>query len=171
MRTCSSLETFSCGRRSRDGGADFLGDDLLDDRGRLAEALLLDARPDLVAVLRLEPLGRRRVEPLRLARLRAQLLLGVAELDDLALRDLERLEELVLGHLVRARLDHRQAVLRADDDQVEVGRPRSPASVGLTTSSPSMIPIRTAPIGPRNGSGETVSAAETRVDARGCRAR
>ena len=69
----------------------------------------------------LEPLGRRRVEPLRLAGLRAQLLLRLAELHDLAMRDLERLEELLLGHLVRAGLDHRQAVLGADDDQVEVG--------------------------------------------------
>ena len=34
-------------------------------------------------------------------------------------------------------------------------------SVGLTTRSPSTMPIRTAPIGPRNGSGETVSAADT----------
>ena len=35
-------------------------------------------------------------------------------------RELERLEELRLGHLVRAGLDHRQALLRADDDQVEL---------------------------------------------------
>ena len=102
-------------------GADFLLDDLLDDRGGLAEALLLDALPDAVAVGRLEPLRDGRVEPLRLALLRAQLELGVAELDDLAVSDLERLEELVLGHLVRAGLDHGQAVLRADDDQVEIG--------------------------------------------------
>ena len=54
-----------------------------------------------------------------LARLAAQVLLGVAELSDLAVRQLERLEEHVLGHLVGAGLDHRQAVLRADDDQVE----------------------------------------------------
>ena len=38
---------------------------------------------------------------------------------------------LLLGHLVRAGLDHRQAVLRADDDQVEVRRPPpSPAASG-----------------------------------------
>ena len=37
------------------------------------------------------------------------------------MRDLERLEELLLGHLLRACLDHRQAVLGADDDQVELG--------------------------------------------------
>src|SRR5581483_9922704 len=33
-------------------------------------------------------------------------------------------------------------------------------SVGLTTSSPSMRPMRTAPTGPRNGSGEIARAAE-----------
>ena len=90
-----------------------------------------DARPDLVAVRPLEPLGRRGVEPLRLARLRAELLLRLAELHDLALRDLERLEELLLRHLIRAGLDHRQAVLRADDDQVEIGlAARSPRASG-----------------------------------------
>ena len=49
MRVCSSPKTFACvgvQRRS----ADFLHDDLLDDRGGLAQALLLDALPDLVAV-------------------------------------------------------------------------------------------------------------------------
>jgi len=101
--------------------ADFTLDDLLYDRSGLAQPLLLDPRPDLVAALPLELLGDRRVEPLRLAALRAQLELGVAELDDLAVRDLERLEEPVLRNLVRARLDHRQAVLRPDDDQIEVG--------------------------------------------------
>ena len=34
------------------------------------------------------------------------------------------------------------------------------ASVGLTVSSSSIRPIRTAPTGPRNGSGETISAAD-----------
>ena len=53
-------------------------------------------------------------------RCRTQLELDVAELHDLAVGDLERLEQLVLVHLVRPRLDHGQAVLRADDDQVEV---------------------------------------------------
>jgi hypothetical protein len=33
-------------------------------------------------------------------------------------------------------------------------------SVGLTTSWPSIIPMRTAPTGPRNGIGEIISAAE-----------
>ena len=34
------------------------------------------------------------------------------------------------------------------------------ASVGLTTNWPSRRPIRTAPTGPRKGSGETISAAD-----------
>ena len=114
-----------------------------------------------MAVWRLEPLGRRRVEPLRLAGLRAELELRVAELDDLAVGDLERLEELLLGHLLRAGLDHRQAVLRADDDQVELGRPRVSCERRVDDQLAVDQPMRTAPIGPRNGSGEIVSAAET----------
>ena len=46
---------------------------------------------------------------------------SLAELLDLRVREVEGLEELVLGHLVRAGLDHRQAFLRPDDDQVELG--------------------------------------------------
>ena len=39
-------------------------------------------------------------------------------------------------------------------------------SDGLTTSWPSIMPIRTAPTGPRNGSGEIISAAEAPLMAR-----
>ena len=46
--------------------------------------------------------------------------------------------------------------IRSSSDWLSVS-----SSVGLTTSSPSIRPMRTAPIGPKNGSGETVSAAET----------
>ncbi len=63
--------------------------------------------------------GHRGVEPLRLAGPGAQLLLGGAELPDLRVGEVERLEQLRLGHLVGARLDHRQPLHRADDDQVE----------------------------------------------------
>ena len=66
LQLAEDLRLVGVERRS----ADFLLDDLLDDRGRLAEALLLDALPDLVAVRGLEPLGDGRVEPLRLALLR-----------------------------------------------------------------------------------------------------
>ena len=59
------------------------------------------------------------IEVLRLAGLPAEILLRIADLHDLGVRELEGLEDLVLGDLVRAGLDHRQGVLRADDDQVE----------------------------------------------------
>jgi hypothetical protein len=39
--------------------------------------------------------------------------------------------------------------IRSSDDSSSASR-----SVGLTTSRPSIWPIRTAPIGPRNGKGE-----------------
>jgi hypothetical protein len=61
------------------------------------------------------------VEPLRLACLPAQVLLRLAQLHDLGVRELEGLEDLLLGHLVRTSLDHRQRLLRADDDQVHLG--------------------------------------------------
>ena len=63
--------------------------------------------------------GQLGVEPLHLADLAAQVLLRLAELADLLVREVERLEEDVLGHLFGSGLDHREAVLRADDDQVE----------------------------------------------------
>ena len=85
------------------------------------QALRLDALPDRVAVRRLE-LGRQgRVDPLRLADLLAQIVDDVADALDLGVRELERQQHRVLGHLVGAGLDHRQRVARADDDQVEVG--------------------------------------------------
>jgi len=83
------------------------------------QAFLPESRSDLVAVLGVERLGDGTVEPLRLAGLRLELLLRLAELDDLALGDVERFEQRRLGHLVGTRFDHRQPVLRADDDQVE----------------------------------------------------
>ncbi len=76
---------------------------------------------DRVAVRRLDLRGEIGVEPFRLAGLGAELLLRLAELANLGVRNLERLEEKRLGHLVGAGLDHRQAVLRADDDEVERG--------------------------------------------------
>ena len=92
---------------------------LLDDRSGLAQALGLDPLADPAAVLRLELGGELGVEVLRLAGACAELFLRVADLHDLAVRELEGLEDLVLGDLVGAGLDHRQRVLRADDDQVE----------------------------------------------------
>ena len=99
-------------------GRELVGE-LLEDRAALAETVALDALPDRVPVRGLE-LGRQlRVEPLGLAGLAAQVVLRVAELANLGVRELERLEQHVLGHLVGARLDHRQRVAGADDDEVE----------------------------------------------------
>src|SRR5581483_12269637 len=84
------------------------------------QAVALDPLPDRVAVA-VEQLPRQRaLEPLGLARLPAQVLLRLAQLLDLPVRQPERVEQTGLGHLVRARLDHRQRVARADDDQVEL---------------------------------------------------
>ncbi len=107
------------GRLHRDRPGE-LGEELLDDRAGLLDAGLLDALPDGVPLVALELGDEIEVEPLRLAGLAAQVLLRLAQLHDLAVRELERLEDLLLGNLVRACLDHRQPVLRADDDQVEL---------------------------------------------------
>ena len=85
------------------------------------EPVALDALPDRVPVGRLDLGGEILVEPLRLAGLAAEILLRLAELADLGVRDLESLEQHVFRNLVGAGLDHRQAVLRADDDEVERG--------------------------------------------------
>ncbi len=96
-----------------------LGQELVGDGSALAKAVLLDPLPDRVPVGRLDLGGEVGVEPLRLAGLGAQILLRVTELADLGMGELERLEQQLVGNLVGAGLDHRQAVLRADDDQVE----------------------------------------------------
>ena len=51
--------------------------------------------------------------------LRLELLLRVADPADLRVGELERFDHLLLGHLACSCLDHRQRVLRADDDEVE----------------------------------------------------
>ncbi len=94
-------------------------EDLLDDRAAFTQALVQDLLADPVRDALLQVGRELRVEPLGLADLLAEILLRLADLDDLGVRELERLEKLVLGDLLRASLDHRQAVLRADDDQVE----------------------------------------------------
>src|SRR5581483_3023308 len=97
-----------------------LGQQLVRRRAGLADPDLLDPLPDRVAVVALELGLELEVEPLRLAGLAEQILLRLAELDDLGMGDLERLEDPLLGNLARAGLDHRQPFLRADDDEVEV---------------------------------------------------
>ena len=111
-----SLSVESIGRGRRE-----LGAELVDDRSGRGEAVGLDPLPDRVAVRRLDLRSEIGVEPLRLAGLGAELLLRLAEPLDLAVGEVERLEEQRLGHLVGAGLDHREAVLRADDDEVERG--------------------------------------------------
>jgi hypothetical protein len=93
--------------------------DLFDGGGGLAKTLGADALADPVRVRLLDLGSHVRIEPLRLPGLPAQVLLGVAELLDLGVRNLERLEELLFGDLARARLDHRQALVGADDDEVK----------------------------------------------------
>src|SRR4051812_35005619 len=93
--------------------------ELLHDAAGLAQADLGDALGDPRALALGQLRGQLAVEPLRLARLPAQILLRLAELLDLAVRDLEGLEHEVLGKLVGAGLDHRERVARPDDDEVE----------------------------------------------------
>ena len=95
--------------------------DLVDGAGRLAQADGPDRVADPPAPGLGELVRHRHVEPLRLAGLLAELLLRLAELADLLVRELERLEERLLRDHVRPGLDHRERVLRADDDQVEIG--------------------------------------------------
>ena len=54
--------------------------------------------------------------------LAGELELGGAQLLDLAVRDVERVEHLGLGDLVGARLDHQDGLVGARDHEVEVGR-------------------------------------------------
>ena len=63
---------------------------------------------------------------LLLADLLGELALQRAELLDLRVGDVERVEDLGLGDLVGARLDHQDRVLGAGDDQVEVRASRRP---------------------------------------------
>ena len=60
----------------------------------------------------------------------AQLALGLAELLDLAVGDVERVEDLGLGDLVGAGLDHEDGLLGAGDDEVE-RRLEQPLLVGV----------------------------------------
>ncbi len=105
------------GQRLRLDGLDrVLALELVDHLGGLveggAEAVLDLAEHGLVDL-------RRRDLDLVLAGLLAQLVLGLAEALDLGVRDVERVEDLGLGDLVRAGLDHQDRVGGAGDDQVE----------------------------------------------------
>ena len=68
---------------------------------------------------------------LLLADFRCQVALQRADLLDLRVRDVERVEDLGLRDLVRAGLDHQDRVLRARDDEVEVGALEQVLLVGV----------------------------------------
>ena len=68
---------------------------------------------------------------LGLARLLGQLALSCAQLLDVLVRDVERVEDLGLRDLVGARLDHEDGVLGAGDDQVEIGAVDEQLLVGV----------------------------------------
>ena len=81
--------------------------------------MLRDRRSNCISVCRVQ-LGRElEIDPLRLADLRAEVLERLADLADLGMRELESLENRVLGNLVTACLDHRQSFARSDDDEIE----------------------------------------------------
>ena len=160
--------------------AGVLRDDLLLDglRGVLALELVddLGGGVQLRAVRALDLLDQRLVDlrrvdlDLRLADLGGEIALKLAELLDRVMRDVERIEDLGLGNLVGARLDHQDRVLGAGDDQVEVlpssTFSSSDSSVGLTTKLPSILPTRTAPTGVGSGTSLIISAAEAPFIAR-----
>src|SRR5215210_4461452 len=97
-----------------------LAGELVLDRGRLVELLAVRAL-DLLqqALVDLRDLD---LELGRLAGLLAELAHRAAELLDLRVGDVQRVEDLGLGDLVRPRLDHQDGLLGARDHEVEVGR-------------------------------------------------
>jgi hypothetical protein len=116
-----------------------LEDALLDRLGRvLPRELVLDrgGRVDLLAHLGLDlvvelDVGLRRLDGgLLPAGLVAQLGLQGAELLDLAVGDIESVEDLRLGDLVGAGFDHEDGIVRAGNDQVEVGQALGQVGLG-----------------------------------------
>ena len=103
---------------------------------------------------------------LGLADLLGELALQRAELLDLAVGDVQRVEDLGFGDLPRAGLDHQDRVLGPGDGQLESLAPSRSSSRGLTTKLPSILPIRTAPTGVASGISEIISAAEAPFIAR-----
>ena len=111
--------------------AGVLREDLLLDLlgGGLAVELVLDLRGGVErGAVRVGDLAREVLVDLRhldlhlrLAGLLGQLALRGAQLADLRVRDVQRVEDLGLGHLVGARLDHQDGLLGARHDEVEVG--------------------------------------------------
>ena len=115
------------------GSPEYWAEDLLLDglRGVLAGELVLDRRGlvELLPVRALDLLEQAGVDLRRLdlelrglAGLLAELAHGGDQLLDLRVRDVERVEDLGLGDLVGARLDHQDGLVGAGDHEVEVGR-------------------------------------------------
>ena len=77
---------------------------------------------------------------LRLAGLLGQLALECAQLLDLVVSDIERVEDLRLGDLVRTRLDHQDRLVGAGDDQVEIGGLEQRLLVGVDDEVPVDLP-------------------------------
>ena len=91
--------------------------ELAADAHRLGERhvdLLFDLAVEVVADFLL------RDRHLLLARLFGEIVDAGDDLLDRRVRRLERLDDLLLGHFLRAGLDHHQAVLAAGDDQIEL---------------------------------------------------
>ena len=102
---------------------------------------------------------------LLLAGLLLQLLHRGDELLDLAVGDVERVEDLLLGDAVGAGLDHQDRLVGAGDDQVEVEL-GVVLLVGVDDEVAVDLPIRTAPTWAATGTGEIASAAEAPFIAR-----
>ena len=149
----------------------------LDGLGRvLALELVLDlgGRVELRAVRGLD-LGEQLLVDLRdldlllgLADLLGQLALQGAELLDLAVGDVERVEDLGLGHLVGAGLDHEDRVVGAGHDQVEVGVALEEVLLGRVDDERCPRSCRCARRRPGSATGtsEIISAAEAPFIAR-----
>ncbi len=129
-RRSLAASSFVLGGRLWRGRGVLLEDRGLDRLGRvLALELVLDLRgvverravrgADLVEQLLVD--ADRLEDFLLLADLRGEVALQRAELLDLGVGDVERVEDLGLGDLVGAGLDHQDGLLGAGDDQVEVG--------------------------------------------------
>ena len=103
-----------------DGLRGVLAGELVLDRGGLVELLPVRALDLLEQAL--VDLRRLDLELRALAGLLAELAHGGDELLDLRVRDVQRVEDLGLGDLVGARLDHQDGLVGAGDHEVEVGR-------------------------------------------------
>ena len=113
-----ALEHVGVGRAAADLGQ--LGAlDGVDLARKCGQAALGDRRCERGAVRLAQRLRDRAVDPLGLTGLGGELDLELAQLLDLAVGELERRDQILLGDLLRARLDHGDRLGRAAHDQVE----------------------------------------------------